>query len=131
MPRMSNASERRQGPDRRRQPRGGRRPGDVSGFTPLVMVVDPESRRRDLSEAILARLRFAVAPIESVERAAAVIGTLAPEVIVAGEEDAYRIRELAGVNLGVPILALGDETRVSEALIEAVRGMLRQRLLEG
>jgi len=46
--------ERRIGRDRRRLPRRGRRPGNVPGFTPVVMVVDSEARRRDISEAILA-----------------------------------------------------------------------------
>ncbi len=92
------------------------------------MVVDSETGRRDISEAILAKLRFAVAPVESPERAVRVIETLEPEIIVASEQDAYRIRELSGGNARVPILAIGDETRVTEALVEAVRRMLQQRL---
>src|SRR5262245_64145980 len=86
-------NEKRTGSDRRRLPRGGRRPDDVLGYTPLVMVVDGEARRREISEAILAKLMFAVAPAESVERALSIAQALHPEVIVAGEQDAQRIRD--------------------------------------
>jgi hypothetical protein len=94
------------------------------------MVVDSEIRRRDISEAILAKLRFAVAPVDSAEKAVKVIETLEPEVIVASEQDAYRIRELSGGAARVPILALGEETMVTDALVEAVRRMLHERLSE-
>jgi DNA-binding NtrC family response regulator len=120
-------NDKRQGGDRRRLPRGGRRPEDVRGFTPLVMVVDSEARRRDISEAILAKLMFAVAPVESAEKAVAILRALNPEVIVAGEEDAKKIRELAPLDNGIAIISVAEDTRVSEALIDAVRQSLRQR----
>ena len=44
---------------------------------------DDDSRRRDISEAILAKLRFAVAPFESVDTAIAAMPALRPEVVVA------------------------------------------------
>jgi chemotaxis response regulator CheB len=121
-------TEKRLGGDRRRQPRGGRRPEDVRGFTPLVMVVDSEVRRRDISEAILAKLMFAVAPVESADKAVSILKALNPEVIVAGEQDARRIRELMPVEEDIPILAVGDDTRVTESLIEEVRRSLRDRV---
>lgn len=120
-------TDKRRGGDRRRLPRGGRRPEDVRGFTPLVMVVDSEERRRDISEAILAKLMFAVAPVESADKAISILRALNPEVIVASEQDARRIRELLPVDDGIAIVAVGDDTRVSDALIEEVRRSLRER----
>ena len=119
-------TDKRQGPDRRRRPRGGRRPEDVRRFTPLVMVVDSESRRRDISEAILAKLMFAVAPVESADKAVSIIRALHPEVIVAGERDAQRIRELVPADAGIRILSLAEGTRVTDALIDAVRRSLHE-----
>src|SRR5579884_3584471 len=74
--------ERRALGDRRRAPRGGRRPGDQAGFAPLVMVIDADDRRRDLTDAILAKLRFAVAPVASIEKAIAIAHAMPPSVIV-------------------------------------------------
>jgi hypothetical protein len=123
---MTNHREQREGPDRRRQPRGGRRTGDVDGFTPLVMVVDSDDRRREISEAILARLKFAVAPVESVDRAIEVIETLRPELIVAGEDHAQRFRDLLAAAGSVPVVVVEEEARVTDALIETVRQALRR-----
>lgn len=120
-------TDKRLGGDRRRLPRGGRRPDDARGFTPLVMVVDSESRRREISEAILAKLMFAVAPADSVDKAVSIVRALHPEVIVAGEQDARRIRELIPLDSGIAIVAIAEDTRVSEALIEAVRNSLQKR----
>jgi CheY-like chemotaxis protein len=120
-------TEKRQGGDRRRLPRGGRRPDDVRGFTPLVMVVDSEARRRDITEAILAKLMFAVAPVESAEKAISILRALNPEVIVASEQDAKRIRETIQLDDGIAIVAVSDDTRVTESLIETVRQSLRTR----
>jgi hypothetical protein len=122
-------NEKRQGRDRRRLPRGGRRPGDVRGFTPLVMVVDSEARRRDISEAILAKLMFAVAPVESAEKAVSILRALNPEVIVASEEDARRIRETMPIDAGIAIVALSDDARANDSLIEMVRRSLQARTL--
>jgi hypothetical protein len=99
----------------------------VRGYTPLVMVVDAEARRRDIAEAILAKLMFAVAPVESTEKAISIIRALHPEVIIAGDEDAKKLRELVPADAGIQILALGDETRLTDELIEEVRRALRQR----
>jgi hypothetical protein len=121
-------ADKRQGGDRRRRPRGGRRPDDVRGFTPLVMVVDSEARRRDISEAILAKLMFAVAPVESADKAIAVLKALSPEVIVAGEQDAQRLRELVPADENIAIISVGEEARVNESLIEEVRRSLQARV---
>lgn len=123
---MSDSMEQRRGPDRRRRPRGGRRGTDLQGYTPLVMVIDPDSRRRDVSEAILVKLRFAVAPVDSVEKGVAIAQALRPEVIVAGEEDAAKVRTLLPRQEGIPIVVVDDQARETDALIEAVRRAIRE-----
>lgn len=124
---MANVPDNRQGPERRRHPRGGRRTTDVSGWSPLVLVVDPDPGRREISEAILARLRFAVAPVESAEKAVSLIQALRPEIIVAGEDDARHIRALASSS-SVPVVSFGEQSRATEELIETVRRALRARV---
>jgi DNA-binding NtrC family response regulator len=90
------------------------------------MVVDSDSSRRDVSEAILAKLRFAVAPIDSVAKAVSIAQALRPEVIVTSVADAEKIRALLPRADGIPIVALDDDTRVTDALIEAVRRAIRE-----
>src|SRR5262245_40497394 len=99
--------------DRRRQSRGGRRPGDLPGYTPLVMVIDAEPRRRDISEAILAKLMFAVAPVESPEKAVSVIRALQPELVIVGDDDAGTLRRLLDADTAIRIMTLDDEARVT------------------
>src|SRR6476620_8262819 len=83
---MAEREHQQRGPDRRRQARGGRRPTDIWGYAPLVFVVDARPRGRDACEAILAKLRFAVAPFDSVDQALKVVTALRPDIIVAAGE---------------------------------------------
>src|SRR5205807_10617086 len=85
---MTDASERRNGPDRRGRPRGGRRTTDQAGYSPLVLVVDRDAHGRDTCEAILAKLRFAVAPVESAEKALSLMAALRPDIVVVRESEA-------------------------------------------
>jgi CheY-like chemotaxis protein len=124
---MTEAVDKRSGPDRRSRPRGGRRTGDANGLTPLVMVVDADPERRDLSHAILARLRFAVAPVDSIAQAAAAVPTLEPELIVTSQADAPRLIAALGGSAPVPVVAVGDEARGTDAIVESVREALRRR----
>jgi hypothetical protein len=124
-------TDKRQGGERRRSPRGGRRPGDLRGYTPLVMVIDAEPRRREISEAILAKLMFAVAPVESPEKAASVLHSLQPELIIAGDDDANQLRGLLHPDIGVKVIVLGEQTRLTDALIEEVRRCLHRRSESG
>ncbi|HTK29926.1 MAG TPA: hypothetical protein VL309_10260 [Vicinamibacterales bacterium] len=122
------AEEKRSGPDRRRQPRGGRRPDDRPGYTPLVLVIDGEVARRDITETILARLRFAVAPVDSADRAITVMRAILPELIVAPEADLPRLRDAAPVTrdgLPVPIIPFVPERPDQDQLIEAILAALR------
>lgn len=118
------SDERRQhGPDRRRHARGGRRPEDRTGFAPLVMVVDSDHQRRELSEAILAKLQFAVAPVDSIEKAISVATALKPAVIVCPPLDAGPIGERLQVK--IPIVPIDAHLAVTEQLVEVVRGAIR------
>jgi CheY-like chemotaxis protein len=117
--------EHRQAPDRRRQPRGGRRPADVEGVAPLVMVVGDHSPPGSLAEAVLAKLKFAVTPSENADEALRVLATLRPDLIVADATDAARIRLEAPEHLSLVVLT--DEMRADpQLLIEAIRETLRK-----
>jgi len=116
--------ERRLGPDRRRYARGGRRPTDRAGFSPLVMVIESESARRDITEAILAKLHFAVVPVDSVDRAISITRALRPSVIVCSEGDAARVQEELP-----PEIAVVTITEDSEALLQSIRVALRARVI--
>ena len=121
---MTSTPEHRQAPDRRRQSRGGRRPSDTDGFTPLVLVADEDAGNRDLCEAILAKLRFAVAPVESVDQAVKVIATLRPDVIVAHARDVSALQRAASPS-GVPVVNVTEEMREPDMLVSAIRNAIR------
>ena len=116
--------ELRQGPDRRREPRGGRRPSDASGFAPLVLVADEDAASGDMCEALLATLRFAVARVDSVDKAVAVIATLLPDVIVARARDVSPLQRAAWPS-GVPFVTVTDDISEPAALIDAIRSAIR------
>jgi CheY-like chemotaxis protein len=115
---------RRFGADRRKQPRGGRRPGDRPGYFPMIMVVERERGRRDLTETILMKLRFAVVPVESVEEALMVTRGVRPNVIVCPAHEAERIRN--ELLYAIPVVPARDE---ADALIEDIRVALRARVI--
>jgi hypothetical protein len=116
--------ELRQGPDRRRESRGGRRPGDASGFAPLVLVADEDAASGDMCETLLATLRFAVARVDSVDKAVAVISTLLPDVIVARGHDVSPLQRAAWPS-GVPFVTVTDRMQEPSALIDAIRHAIR------
>jgi hypothetical protein len=118
----------RQRPDRRREPRGGRRPGDAAGFAPLVLVADEDADGGDMCEALLATRRFAVARVDSVDKAISVISTLLPDVIVARGRDVSPLQRAAWPS-GVPFVTVTDGLRDPEALIEAIRHAIRSARL--
>lgn len=125
---MPEPAEQRQGRDRRRFARGGRREGDVRGFTPLVFVVDPRPSGRAACEAILAKLRFAVAPFESLEKAKRAMEGLRPDLVLVAKNDLEEMRR--GVPPGrneapLPVLPLPDGEVAMATLIEEVRRALR------
>lgn len=122
--RMAHIIEHRRLPDRRSKPRGGRRPGDQTGFAPLVLMIGSEPDVIERSEAVLARLHFAVSIAGSADDALRVIPELRPDLVVATEVDGARIRMEAPQN--VPVVNLDGEGRQDpEALVEEIRRMLR------
>jgi hypothetical protein len=121
---VTGSPEQRSGPDRRRQARGGRRPTDRAGFAPLVLVADENAESAAMSEVILAKLRFAVARVDSVGEAVTVIGTLLPDVIVARGKDLMPLQRAAWPS-GVPFVVVTDEMSEPGALVNAIRRALR------
>jgi hypothetical protein len=115
--------DKRHGSDRRRRPRGGRRTGDQTGFAPLVLLVDEDVASGQRVEAILARLRFAVAPARSVSEAMRVMSALRPNLIVGHVSDPESLKRAAPD--GIPIVILDDATSTPEAMIDEIRRALR------
>jgi hypothetical protein len=122
--RMAEERPERSGEDRRTQPRGGRRPGDADGLTPLVIVVGDEAVVGGLVEAVLAKLKFAVARVGNVEEAVRVLPTLRPNIAVASAADAGRLRLESPHYLTVVVLtdAMRDDPYI---LIDDIRAALR------
>jgi hypothetical protein len=114
----------RQGHDRRKAPRGGRRAGDKPGFAPLVLVADEDAARGDMCEALLATFRFAVARVDSVDKAVEVVSTLAPDVIVARGRDVLPLQRAAWPS-GTAFVTVTDELNDPAALVEAIREAIR------
>jgi hypothetical protein len=121
---MSDEKELRAGADRRRQPRGGRRPADVDGFSPLVMVVGNHAAVGDAAEAVLAQLKFAVVPAGSVDDALRIMQTMRPDIVTANAEDAARIgRERPE---GHAMVVVEDAMRDNaQLLVDEIRSTLR------
>ncbi|HYT69665.1 MAG TPA: hypothetical protein VEL51_24815 [Vicinamibacterales bacterium] len=126
---MSPDRERRGLPDRRQTPRGGRRPGDPMGYSPLILVADHDANNGARCVAILAKLRFAVAPAYSVEEAIKVMEALRPTLIVArlADEPALRQQMAANPAIGdIPIVTMTAKNDDPAVLIEEIRRALRR-----
>jgi CheY-like chemotaxis protein len=119
---VSTHVEKRQLPDRRSRSRGGRRPTDRRGATPLVLVADEEPGSRTTCETILAKLNFAVAPVESLPKALEVMAALRPEVIVAKLRDTSLLKEQSRA----PVVVVTEEMSDPDILVEAIRQALRR-----
>jgi len=121
---MTQPYEHQRGPERRRMPRGGRRVGDVAGFAPLVMVVGRGDAAVAQSEAVLARLKFAVTTSGSVDEALRTMVGLHPDVVVAEPDAAMRIRLESSE--AVPVVELNGDMRANpDALVEGIREAIR------
>jgi len=125
---MSSESERRGKPDRRNTPRGGRRPGDPIGYSPLILVADDDASNGARCVAILAKLRFAVAPAYSVDEAVKIMRTLNPTLIVARLADEPALRKLMAEDPAIgniPLVPMTAENDDPEVLIKEIRAALR------
>jgi hypothetical protein len=125
---MSDRTPVRAATDRRQQPRGGRRPSDVEGFAPLVMVVGNHAAVGDASMAVLAKLRFAVTPSPTVDDALRVLNSMQPDLILAGDADAGRIRLECPEHRPV-IVVTGEMRDDPQLLIDEVRRALRAKAI--
>ena len=120
---MPGLPDKRQGEDRRSRPRGGRRAGDKAGYAPLVMVVDENAENGARCEAILAKLRFAVAPAHTVDEALRVMDALRPNLVVARVKDLAKLKR--ATPSGVPVVALTEEHNDLDLMVEEIRRALR------
>jgi hypothetical protein len=116
--------ESRQHADRRRQSRGGRRLEDRHGFAPLVLVADEDGASGEMYEALLATRHFAVARVDSVDKAVTVISTLVPDVIVARGRDVSPLQRAAWPS-GVPFVTVTDGLSEPSAVVNAIRHAIR------
>ncbi len=120
--------ERRTQGDRRSTPRGGRRPSDPRGYSPLVLVADDDAANGARCVAILSKLRFAVAPAHSVEEAIKVMQALHPNLIVArlSDEPVLRKHMTDDPSIGdIPIVTMTVANDNPDVLIEEIRAALR------
>ena len=123
---MTQGKNVRAAADRRAQPRGGRRPADVDGLAPLIMVVGDEAAVGEAVGAVLAKLKFAVIPSLTVDNALRVLTTANPDLVVAAEGDAARIRLECPEHHTVVVVTEG--MRVDpELLIDEIRKALRSK----
>ena len=122
-PRVPGLPDKRQGADRRSRPRGGLRAGDKAGFAPLVLLVDEDAEKSARCEAILAKLRFAVAPAHTVDEAIRVMEALRPNLVVARVQDEPRLKK--ATPSWVPLVALTEKHNDIEEMIEEIRRALR------
>ncbi len=123
-------SERRRTGDRRSTPRGGRRPEDPRGYSPLVLVADDDAANGARCVAILSKLRFAVAPAHSVEEAIKVMRSLHPNLIVARLSDEPELlKQMADdPSIGdIPIVTMTAANDNPDVLVEEIRAALRRR----
>jgi CheY-like chemotaxis protein len=126
---MNSESERRGKPDRRYTPRGGRRPGDPIGYAPLILVADDDASNGARCVAILARLRFAVAPAYSVDEALKIMRTLNPSLVVArlADEPIFRKQMAEDPAIGnIPLIPMTAANDDPDVLIEEIRAALRR-----
>lgn len=77
-----------------------------------------------MCEGLLATLRFAVARVDSVDKAVSVISTLMPDVIVARGHDVTPLQRAAWPS-GVAFVTVTENMREPAALIEAIRAAIR------
>jgi CheY-like chemotaxis protein len=95
-----------------------------SGYTPLILVFDPDTNRRDTVDAALAKRQFAVAPVASIEQALDVTRGLRPEAVICRPNDFQTLRETLPLDR-TPLVAVSDSFARNGQLVEVVRTALR------
>lgn len=124
-PRSPGVPDKRQGSDRRQRPRGGRRSADPAGLAPLVLLVDEDPDSGERCEAILSKLRFAVAPAHTLAEATRVIDALRPNLIVGHVTDPDALRRAAPAD--IPVVILDDALSAPDSMVAEIRRALRKR----
>lgn len=100
----------------------------------MIFVIDKDARRREISEAILAKLRFAVAPFATADEAISAMRALRPEAVVAHQDAVATIRDHLASDLTgrvVSLLPVTDDLATPEALVEALRRLLQSKTSTG
>jgi PleD family two-component response regulator len=95
-----------------------------------VLVVDEDADRAARCEAILATLRFAVAPAGSIDEAVVVMGALRPNLVVAQVGDPERLKREMQANdrtASVPLVIVTEALRDPMAMVEQIRRVLGAR----
>ena len=92
----------------------------------LLVDEDPESGQR--CEAILAKLRFAVAPAHTLAEATRVMDALRPNLIVGHVSDPEALRRAAPPE--IPLVILDDSLSAPDAMVGEIRRALRKRAAE-
>jgi CheY-like chemotaxis protein len=98
------------------------------GYSPLILVADEDASNGARCVAILAKLRFAVAPAYSVEEAVKVMTSLHPTLIVARLADEPVLREhmAADPAIGdIPIVVMTAKNDDPAVLVEEIRTAIR------
>lgn len=99
------------------------------GYSPLILVADDDASNGARCVAILAKLRFAVAPAYSVEEAVKVMQALRPTLIVArlADEPELRAKMATDPEIGeIPLITMTAENDDPAVLIEEIRRALRR-----
>jgi CheY-like chemotaxis protein len=98
------------------------------GYSPLILVADDDASNGARCVAILAKLRFAVAPAYSVDEAIKIMRTLNPTLIVARLADEPALRKLMAEDPAVgniPLVTMTAENDDPAVLIKEIRAALR------
>lgn len=96
-----------------------------------MFVVEGDSHRRDVCEAILAKLRFAVVPLAGVRDALAALNGLRPDAVVVGHQEAADLRNRlpTGRQGGpIPVVEYSESEESASGVVDALRQALRSTL---
>ncbi|MGH9370636.1 MAG: hypothetical protein ACRD15_03810 [Vicinamibacterales bacterium] len=90
-----------------------------------MLLVDEDADSGQRCEAILAKLRFAVAPAHTLAEATRVMDALRPNLIVGHVSDPDALKRAAPGD--VPVVILTEGLSSPEAMIGEIRRVLRKR----
>jgi DNA-binding response OmpR family regulator len=93
----------------------------------LILVVEPDAKRRAQCEATFERLKFAVAAFPEAEPALEALSWFSPDVVVIDrrEADAFRQAVPVAPHAAPPLVELSHDVESDEAVVDAVRVALR------